>query len=111
MRVTSPKFPGFTGMTEDISVTGLKVVTRELLKTGETIPVNLELDDSQMPTISLHAEVAWSAVKGDHSYHSGLRITDIHPDSEQMIRRYIKTRLAIEKRFHTTEEIDPADIM
>lgn len=111
VRVTSQSFPGFTGMTEDISVSGLRVNIRGALESGKEIAVTLELDDERIEPIFLRTHVAWCAQKADGRYQAGLKITGIHPAAEQQIASYIKTRLAIEKKLHTLEEIDPFDVM
>jgi c-di-GMP-binding flagellar brake protein YcgR len=111
VRVTSQFFPEFTATTVDISLSGLRVVTRGPLEAGQEIPVTIELDDSGTPPLSIRAFVAWSAVKMNGRFQSGLKITAMHPKTEQIIRRYIQTRLAIEKKLHTLEDVDPFEVM
>lgn len=111
LRVTSQAFPQFAGTTEDISISGLRVTTRGSLEQGTEIVVTLELDDHRIPSLKMRALVAWSALKPDGSYQSGLRFTALDGETERLIGHYIKTRLATEKRLHTTEEVDPFELM
>lgn len=110
VRCTSPHFPGFSGTTEDISVSGARVTTSGLLEITHDITLKIELDDPELPPLSTYADVAWSAKKHDETFHSGLRFQGMSKDMHQIIRRYIKARLAIEKKLHTLEEVDPADL-
>lgn len=110
LRATSQHFPGYTGTTEDISEEGCRVVTTAQLELTHDIQVKIELDDPEIPPISMYADVAWTAVKHDGSFHSGLRFQSLEHETRRTIARYIKTRLAMEKRLHTLEEVDPADL-
>lgn len=106
-RVTSQSFPGFSANTEDISAGGLRVKTSEKLETHQVIEFQLELDDPEIPAFRILGEVCWTAVKADGSYHSGLRFQNLNPRIEQIITRYIKDRINLEKRLHTLEEVEP----
>jgi PilZ domain len=109
VRVTSQHFPGFRGTTEDISVTGSRVTTTGLLEVVPDIQLTIELDDSEIKPISLYADVAWSAAKFDGSFQSGLRFVSMNQNDSLVIKRYIVNRLALEKKLHTLEDVDPAD--
>ena len=111
LRVTSQYIPGFTGVTEDISITGVRIGTRGQLPVEREIPLVLELDDELAPAIALKVYVAWTAKKGDGMYQSGLRFVDLEGSSQQLIHKYVKSRQAIEKRLHTLEEVDPFEVM
>jgi len=109
VRVTSKYFPQFAGITQDISLSGLRVVTRGGLQAGHEIPLELELDDSYIPTLPLRAKVAWSAKREDGTYHSGLRFSPMSLEAECLIKKYLRTRLAVERQLHTSEDIDPIE--
>lgn len=111
LRVTSQYIPGFTGVTEDISLTGIRIVTRGPLPVNREIPLILELDDSQAPAMTLKVFVAWTAEKGDGTHQSGLRYVDISEGNLSLISQYVKSRMAIEKRLHTLENVDPFEVM
>ena len=110
VRCTSPHFPGFSGTTEDISICGARVTTTGPLEVVNDIQMKIELDDPELPTLGMYADVAWTAKKYDDQYHSGVRFQGMSQEMHQIIRRYIKARLAIEKKLHTLEEVDPADL-
>lgn len=111
IRVTSQFFPGFAGTTEDLSLSGMRVTTQGELELATDISLNLELDDPEIPPLRLQADVAWTGLKIDGNYQSGLRFTYLSPDTQRTIKRYINSRLAMEKRLHTLEEVDPHDLM
>ena len=106
VRVSSQAFPGYSGTTEDISVTGTRINTSGPLELSHDIEIKMELDDPDIPPIRLFADVAWTAVKYDGSYHSGLRYSGLDRETGKVIQRYIEARLAIEKKLHTLEKVD-----
>lgn len=111
LRVTSQHFPGFTGITEDISVEGLRVNTRGPLEEGKEVPFLLELDDSRVPSLHLSATITWCAEKADGTFHAGLTFVKMPPYAQRLIEQYINGRIAIEKRLHTLEKVDPFEVM
>lgn len=111
LRATSQYFPKFSATTEDISVSGLRLTTHGGLEREVEIPMTLELDDSRIPPLTVHAVVAWTGEKADGSFQSGLKFTAMHPETERLIKQYIKSRQATKKRLHTLEEVDPFEMM
>ncbi len=59
IRVRSPKLPGFSAMTLDVSATGLRIEMGGELSVGEIIPLTLEFDRHDLPPITTPAEVRW----------------------------------------------------
>lgn len=110
LRASSPSFPGFTGTTEDISLEGARVVTSGPLEITHDIELKIDLDEQGLPSLQMYADVAWTAKKFDGSYHSGLRFQGLTQEAKRMITRYISVRLAMEKKLHTLENVDPADL-
>lgn len=106
VRVTSPQFPGYAGTTEDISVTGARVQTTGPLQLVHDIELKMELDDPDIPPLNLYADVCWSAMKYDGSYHSGLRFSGLHKETIKTIDRYIADRIALETKLHKLEVKD-----
>lgn len=106
VRVNSQAFPGYSGTTEDISVTGARINTSGPLDLSHDIEIKMELDDPDIPPIKLFADVAWTAMKYEGSYHSGLRFSGLDRETGKVIQRYIEARLAIEKKLHTLEKVD-----
>ena len=111
VRVTSQYFPGFAGTTEDISLSGVRVETTGPLEVGPDITLSIELDDPQLPPLRVSADVAWTGQKVDGKFQSGLRFVYLENELQRTIRRYIDSRLALEKKLHTLEEVEPAELM
>lgn len=110
LRAASPHFPGFTGTTEDISVEGARVTTSGPLEIIHDIELKIEPDEQGMQPWSMYADVAWTALKFDGTYQSGLRFQGLDADTKRTISRYITVRIAMEKKLHTLENVDPADL-
>ena len=100
-------FPGYSATTEDISLTGMRVTTTEPMEITHDVLVSVELDDQEVEPFQVYADVAWTGVKHDGAYHSGLRFLGMEHETKLTIRQYISTRLKIEKKLHTLEETDP----
>lgn len=92
MRVTSPAIPGFVSTTEDISIEGARIVSKGPLEVGSQLDLQLELDDANIPTLELRAEVRWSGKKAD-SWHAGLQFVDLQRGERKMIEAFIESRL------------------
>lgn len=107
LRVTSHAFSGYSANTEDISTGGIRVRTSGPLETKQLIDFQMELDDPQIPPLHLVANVCWTATRADGKFHSGLRFQQLNTNTERTIGRYIKDRMNMEKRLHTTEEVEP----
>ena len=106
LRVTSPSFPGYSANTEDISSSGARIVSSGPLEV-DNIDFQLELDDPEVPALSINADVCWTAIKSDGQYQSGLRFKEISSFTEKHIKEYIRHRINMEKRLHTLEEVEP----
>lgn len=100
VRVSSRQIPKFFALTEDISANGLRVATTEALEVGSVLEMSLDLDDPAIPTIQVRGEVRWSAMKGDGSYHSGVRFDGSQSGSQRVLERYIESRLATHRTVH-----------
>ena len=107
LRVTSQSFPGYSANTEDISACGVRVRSEGPLETNTSIDFRMELDDPEIPAFGLTADVCWTGVRADGTYHSGLRFVHLDPNIERTIALYIKDRINMEKRLHTLEEVEP----
>jgi hypothetical protein len=105
-RVSSPELPGYAGTTEDISLGGARVATSAPLEKDLEISLRLELDDPELPPLSLLADVMWTARRLDEGYHSGLKFLGLEHSQKRMLERFISERLAAEKRLHTLEAVE-----
>ena len=100
-RVSSPDFPGYAGTTEDISTQGARVATTGPLEKDLEISLKIELDDPELPPMSMLADVKWTARRLDEGYHSGLKFLGLDRNQLKTLDRFIAERLAAEKRLHT----------
>jgi hypothetical protein len=103
MRVTSPELPGYAGTTEDISLKGARVATTGPLEKDLEISLKIELDDPEIPPMSVLADVRWTARRLDEGYHSGLQFLGLDRNQKRTIERYVSERLAMERKLHTLE--------
>lgn len=102
VRVSSPEIPKYFALTEDLSVTGVRLATKMALATGASLDMAMDLDDPSLPTIRVRGEVRWSAMKADGSYHCGVQFVAIEPGQHRMLERYIDSRLATQRTVHGT---------
>lgn len=100
VRVSSPQLPNFFALTEDISVSGVRLLSETALQVGGSLEMSLDLDDPTVPSIKLTGEVRWSSRKADGSYHSGVRFVGIERGHYRTMERYINDRLAVQRRVH-----------
>lgn len=102
-RVSSQDFPGYTGTTEDISTKGARIATTGPLEKDLEISFKMDLDDPEIPPMTLLADVKWTARRIDDGYHSGLKFLGMDRTQLKTLDRYINERLAAERRLHTLE--------
>jgi hypothetical protein len=100
VRVSSREIPKYFALTEDISVSGLRLATKMMLPAGATLEMAVDLDDPSLPTIRIKGEVRWSGMKGDGSYHSGVSFLGIDKGQRRILERYIDTRLVAQRTVH-----------
>ncbi len=100
LRVSSPQLPTYFALTEDVSVSGIRVLTDLPLQVGLSLEMSLDLDDPAVPTIRLSGEVRWSSRKADGLFHSGVRFVGIERGQHRTIERYVSERLAVQRRVH-----------
>ncbi len=77
LAVRSPDLPGFRGTTVDVSETGLRLVTADLVPVG--VRVRMEIDDRKIGQRSLDISgiAVWSAKRFGDTYQVGIRL--LHP--------------------------------
>lgn len=103
VRVSSVQLPNFFALTEDLAVSGVRLLSETPLQVGTALEMSLDLDDPAVPSIKLNGEVRWSSQKGDGSYHSGVRFVGIERGHYRTMERYINERLAVQRRVHGEE--------
>lgn len=93
LKVQSPQLPDYSGLTEELSVTGIRLNTKSLLKPRKVYELTLRIDGTVKKSLKFDTVVAWSAHKGDGTCHAGLRYKNINPDIFAEIARYIKAKV------------------
>ncbi len=93
LKVQSPQLPEYSGLTEELSVTGIRLNTKSLLKPRKTYELTLRIEGQVKKSLKLETVVAWSAHKGDGTCHAGLRYKNINPDTFAEIARFIKAKV------------------
>ena len=91
VRVNSRQLPGFRAITLDLSRTGLKLETQDLLDMGDILQLDLQFDNEQLDDFSVPAEVVWSKRDGERRSHflAGLAF---QPETDEQRRQL--TRMA-----------------
>lgn len=96
LRVSSRDLPAYMGLTEEISLSGLRLSTSESLNVGQILELTVEFDCHQIGTRKVKAKVEWSAHKGDGTCHSGLRFHDLDSITFRKLAQYIQARRRID---------------
>ena len=92
LRVSSRDLPAYMGLTEEISLSGLRLSTSEPLESGQELELTIEFDCNKVGTRKVKATVEWSAHKGDGTCHSGLRFNDLDSITFRKLAQYIQLR-------------------
>lgn len=92
LRVSSRDLPSYMGLTEEVSLSGVRLSTSAPLELGLLMELTIEFDCHKIGTRKLRANVEWSAQKADGSYHSGLRFHDLDSVTFRKLAQYIQTR-------------------
>lgn len=90
LRVSSPHLPGYMAMTEELSLSGLKLTTKGELRVGETLKLDIDFDDPRLNTMTVQAEVEWSAQKTHNTFQCSLRYRDMAPNTLATLGEYIR---------------------
>ena len=100
LRVMSPDLEGFSGVSVDLSLTGLQLETRQAQLLGKVVQLRIESTMEGMEFIVVNARVAWCRREGQKSFRSGLEFRDLNPE--------IRAQLAVLGRFLRLRE--PANL-
>lgn len=92
LRVSSRDLPAYMGLTEEVSLSGIRLSTSDLLNIGQILELTIEFDCNQVGTRKVQAKVEWSAHKGDGTCHSGLRFHDLDSITFRKLAQYIQSR-------------------
>jgi hypothetical protein len=95
LRVMSPDLPGYSGVSLDLSSTGLQLETHSAVPVGKVVRLRLETHISEMEWIEVRARVAWSRQDGRKTYRCGLQFQDVTPELRAQLdelERYLVAR-------------------
>ena len=92
LRVSSRDLPAYTGLTEEVALSGIRLSTTDALNVGDILELSIEFDCKKIGTRKVMAKVEWSAHKGDGTCHSGLRFHDLDSITFRKLAQYIQAR-------------------
>jgi len=92
LRVSSRDLPSYIGLTEELTLSGIRLSTSAPLEIGNELELTIEFDCNKVGTRKVKAQVEWSAHKGDGTCHSGLRFQDLDSVTFRKLAQYIQAR-------------------
>lgn len=95
LRVMSPDLKGYTGVSVDLSLTGLQLETRQPQDPGQVVRLRLETHMDEMESIEVNARVAWCRREGQKTYRCGLEFRDVTTETLvqlEELSRYLRLR-------------------
>ena len=92
LRVSSQDLPSYMGLTEELSLSGLRLSTSEALTPGKRLEVTIEFDEPSIGSRKVQCVVEWSAHKADGTCHSGLRFQDLDGLMFRKLAQYIQMK-------------------
>lgn len=96
----------FTGMTRNISITGILCETATALSQGDII-TNLSVE-IEGETIDADGRIVWSDQQPDGMFHYGVQFTRLSESSREAIRHFVENAEP-EHPFETAGYLDPPD--
>jgi PilZ domain len=91
LRVLFPQLPHYQGMTTDVSVEGIRVLTSGPLEAGEVL--DLEVDIGVFP-INLKGKVRWCTQLPDERYQVGFCLKQSRSNNLQAVANLVNQELA-----------------
>jgi len=95
IRVSSDELPGAKVYTEDISLSGARIVIGDAVKPGDIVSITLHLSDPTTPSLNLRAQIKWCAPRRKNTYHCGVNFFTIEKAQKKVLSRYIKNKVAV----------------
>lgn len=95
IRATSADLPEGEAYTEDISLSGARLVVTDSLVPGDFLTVCFRFDDNVVPSLTLRCEVRWCAPKQGGDYHCGVRFTNMKKPQRIKLKRFIQNRVVM----------------
>lgn len=89
LRIVSPDLHGDSGVTMDLSRTGLQVETPHSLRVGRLLELRLKTQVADMETNAVDARVAWSRPQALNCFRSGLQFVHTTPELRCQLDRLV----------------------
>lgn len=89
IRVRAPQLPGYSALTEDVSLEGAQLLTSGPLRVGEEMALHMDLDEGY-PEVKVIARVCWSRIT--QPIRVGVTFVDFQENSEQTLRNFLAAR-------------------
>lgn len=109
LRVMSQDLPGYSGISLDLSASGLQLDTRAAVPVGKVLRLRLETHISEMEWIEVNARVAWSRQDDRKTYRCGLQFQDVTPELRAQLDELERYLLARENANLTQLVLECAD--
>lgn len=95
LRVSSPQLPGFQAITQDLSVSGLKLKTSGPVAVGEEWEAQIEFDDETMSKIQVRCRAVWCRPEGE-AFLVGATFVDVSKPVASRIALFIQELRRVE---------------
>lgn len=90
LRVVSQHLPNYQGLTEDVSVSGLKLLVEGELRPGETLPLQIQFDQEKYADLVLRAEVVWCRPRDGKHWAAGVRFPDVPLHARRVLGAFLE---------------------
>jgi hypothetical protein len=91
LRVSSRDLPLYTALTEEVSLSGLRISTQGPLCVDRLLNLSVEFDCPKLETQKFNTVVEWSAEKSDGTWHSWLRFQEVDSLTFRRVAQYISS--------------------
>ena len=89
LKAVGRELPGFSAVTIDISLHGVKLSCHGPVKQGQMLNLTLESDTGSVPDIPLKGRAVWSRENQQNKgYSVGVEFTDLNPEQTDLLKRY-----------------------
>ncbi len=96
LRVSSPGIPNYQAISQDLSLTGVKLRTDHPMEVGSQFECQIEFDDSSMSRLNVTCEVRWSRPYQGKAL-VGAQFLDLMPGTRARLAYFIKALTEVER--------------
>lgn len=87
--IRSPRFPNFKAVTVDVTVHGAMVLLDGSVEVGIVVPVELDLDDTDLESLKFSAKVEWCRQRDDKVWVAQLEFLDMRPQQQDTLKTFL----------------------